>query len=152
MDQQRAFLEAIQEYPDDDLHRLAWADWLEENGQDDRAAFMRAQLEATRRDATDPPPDEQQDGAHAFVAPPAAEWAGRVAELALEWHWRRGCIEHITARAETLIEHGAGLFASMPIRSVRLLFEDRDVARLRDCPWLRRVESLDLSAICPDSQ
>ena len=37
MEHERAFLEAIQEQPDDDLHRLAWADWLDDHGQTDRA-------------------------------------------------------------------------------------------------------------------
>src|SRR3954469_12570150 len=115
MDQQRAFLDAIQEHPDDDLHRLAWADWLEENGQDDRAAILRAQLEAARRDEADPSRDEHEDLADDLLSRHEKEWAGPVARWALEWRWRRGCIEHVTARAEALIEHGDELFAATPI-------------------------------------
>lgn len=35
---------AILAEPHDDLHRLAYADWLEENGQDSHAGFIRADL------------------------------------------------------------------------------------------------------------
>ena len=46
-----AFLRAIAETPDDDLTRLAYADWLEENGEGDqfaRAELIRVQCEAER--------------------------------------------------------------------------------------------------------
>jgi uncharacterized protein (TIGR02996 family) len=38
-----AFLEAICEEPDDDSHRLVYADWLEEHGDEARAEFIRVQ-------------------------------------------------------------------------------------------------------------
>lgn len=37
-------LQAIIVEPDDDLHRLAYADWCEENGQPERAEFIRLQI------------------------------------------------------------------------------------------------------------
>src|SRR5207249_899359 len=43
-----ALLRAICEHPDDDTPRLIFADFLEENGEADRAAFVRAQVEAAR--------------------------------------------------------------------------------------------------------
>jgi uncharacterized protein (TIGR02996 family) len=39
----RAFLQAILEAPDDDTPRLVFADWLDENGEPERAEFIRAQ-------------------------------------------------------------------------------------------------------------
>jgi uncharacterized protein (TIGR02996 family) len=39
------FLQAIIESPEDDAHRLVYADWLEEKGQTDRAEFIRVQCE-----------------------------------------------------------------------------------------------------------
>ena len=38
-----AFLQAILESPDDDTPRLAYADWLDEHGDPDRAEFLRVQ-------------------------------------------------------------------------------------------------------------
>ena len=40
-----ALLRAICESPADDLPRLVFADWLEERGEADFAAFVRAQVE-----------------------------------------------------------------------------------------------------------
>lgn len=49
---ERPFLNNIIEAPDDTLRRLVFADWLEENGQSERATFIRA-----RCAIDDKPPD-----------------------------------------------------------------------------------------------
>jgi uncharacterized protein (TIGR02996 family) len=41
---EKAFLEAIIENPNDDAPRLMLADWLDERGQADRAEFIRLQI------------------------------------------------------------------------------------------------------------
>lgn len=43
-----ALLRAILDDPADDLPRLAYADWCDENGQPERAGFVRVQLEIAR--------------------------------------------------------------------------------------------------------
>jgi len=43
MDEQAALLQAILDEPDSDVHRLVYADWLDEHGRPRRAAFIRAQ-------------------------------------------------------------------------------------------------------------
>lgn len=43
-----AFLRQIRENPDDDALRLVFADWLDENGDPERAEFIRAQIELSR--------------------------------------------------------------------------------------------------------
>jgi uncharacterized protein (TIGR02996 family) len=45
---ERALLAAIVAAPDDDLPRLVYADWLEENGRPERAEFIRVQIELSR--------------------------------------------------------------------------------------------------------
>jgi uncharacterized protein (TIGR02996 family) len=48
------FLRAICQAPDDDAPRLVFADWLEENGDPDRAEFIRLHVRLTREpDAVD---------------------------------------------------------------------------------------------------
>src|SRR5687768_543816 len=42
------FVEAIRAAPAEDAPRLVYADWLEENGDPDRAAFIRTQCELAR--------------------------------------------------------------------------------------------------------
>jgi uncharacterized protein (TIGR02996 family) len=44
------FLRAICDNPADDTVRLAFADWLDENGEPERAAFIRASIEWSRVD------------------------------------------------------------------------------------------------------
>jgi uncharacterized protein (TIGR02996 family) len=44
MSDRLALLAAIRAHPDEDTPRLVYADWLEENGQSRRAAFIRAEI------------------------------------------------------------------------------------------------------------
>src|SRR5262245_17894644 len=44
----QAFLPDIIANPDDDAPRLIYADWLEENGEPERAEFIRVQCELAR--------------------------------------------------------------------------------------------------------
>lgn len=44
----RSLLNAVLDAPDDDFHRLVYADWLEENGQEERAEFIRVQIELAK--------------------------------------------------------------------------------------------------------
>jgi uncharacterized protein (TIGR02996 family) len=44
----KAFLADIVEHPDDDAPRLVYADWLEDNGDPQRAEFIRTQCELAR--------------------------------------------------------------------------------------------------------
>src|SRR5262245_43458423 len=54
MNDEDAFRKAVLADPDDDLPRLGFADWLEENGQPERAAFVRAQVRLAAMDEDDP--------------------------------------------------------------------------------------------------
>ena len=47
-DEQRALWAAIRAHPDDDTPRLVYADWVQENGDDARAEFIRLQCEMIR--------------------------------------------------------------------------------------------------------
>src|SRR3954451_12292860 len=47
-------LDAVVREPDDDLHRMVYADWLEERGQGARAEFIRVQVELARPAADRP--------------------------------------------------------------------------------------------------
>jgi uncharacterized protein (TIGR02996 family) len=49
LSQHEAFLRAIYDAPEDDTPRLVYADFLQENGADDRAQFIRTAVELARR-------------------------------------------------------------------------------------------------------
>src|SRR5262245_44417826 len=48
---ENAFLRAILDNPDDDAPRLIYADWLDENGDADRAEFIRLQISLARMES-----------------------------------------------------------------------------------------------------
>jgi len=45
MTERESFLAAIRAAPHDDLRRLAFADWLDEHEEPERAEFVRVQVE-----------------------------------------------------------------------------------------------------------
>jgi len=53
-----ALLKAVCDHPDDDTPRLVFADWLQEHGEDERAEFIRLQIQLHRR--TYLPSEEEQ--------------------------------------------------------------------------------------------
>src|SRR5262249_30344483 len=149
MGQERAFLSAISDDPDDDLHRLAWADWLDDNGNTRRADFIRAQIRLASLPPDAPARDKLQDEADDLLAGDDQQSARRVGELALEWSWSRGCIERVTLWADTLLTQGEELFRAAPIRELRLLTESGDTVQLAGCHLLSRIETLDLGHVSP---
>src|SRR4051812_1119464 len=115
MVQERIFLDAIRDEPDDDLHRLAWADWLDDQGAAARADFIRAQVRLARLPNGDPERDRLEDLADDLLAEHEPSWVAGIADRVLEWHWSRGCIERVTVWADTLQHHGEELFDLAPI-------------------------------------
>jgi uncharacterized protein (TIGR02996 family) len=136
---EQGFLEAIIAEPDDDTHRLVYADWLEEHGHADRARFIRAQVEMARFYR----PDEEPGGVgavsasellpehrRAFLAPLLAlglsEYVSRYhdgAEYGFGFYFRRGFVEDLvvfgTRGAAQFVEHAEGLFRLTPLQRVR---------------------------------
>ncbi len=48
MNEREALLRAVCENPDEDTPRLVFADWLQENGDEARAEFIRVQIALAR--------------------------------------------------------------------------------------------------------
>jgi uncharacterized protein (TIGR02996 family) len=53
MSTEKTFLQTICETPDDDAPRLVFADWLEDNGQSERAELIRTQCRRAKMDEWD---------------------------------------------------------------------------------------------------
>jgi uncharacterized protein (TIGR02996 family) len=56
-----AFYKRMSADPDDDLPRLAFADWLDEHGLADRAEFVRLQIDRVRNHPSDPPSARERE-------------------------------------------------------------------------------------------
>ena len=74
MSDHAALLQAVHDRPGDDSVRLVYADWLEEQGDDARAEFVRLQLD--RAALWDGHPDDEDlwDRDRALVAAHGATW------------------------------------------------------------------------------
>src|SRR5262245_7236808 len=51
---EQGFLESITTNPEDDTPRLVYADWLDDQGQSERAEFIRLQIQLARMSEDDP--------------------------------------------------------------------------------------------------
>jgi uncharacterized protein (TIGR02996 family) len=161
-----AFAAAILAHPDDDTVRLVAADFLEENGDPDRAAFIRIQcaLAALERDGQgkSPAADELRKKERGFLGPLSVArliWSAEAcpelvrvspprpggSALALprvegadRLTWRRGFVERVSCPAVDWLRHGAAVRARQPIREVELTHCD---ATPRDL-WYAHLDAL----------
>src|SRR5260370_1312001 len=129
MSQADAFLDAIREAPDDDTPRLVYADWLDDHGDADRAAFIRAQVRLARLPPGDPDRLDLADEADELLRR-HPEWSGRLPELASAWRFRRGFVESITLGGGTFLSYASSLVAAFPLRDVCFLSAGPQVAFL----------------------
>lgn len=142
-------LQAILAEPADDLHRLFYADWLEEHGDPDdhaRAEFIRVQIELAQFRATilasesKCPTDAQASRCHVLVERQTALlfdyamlWAGGLPEILLSPEYYQAMRPTCEARANDnggwLVFHGNGL-RSQPCIRFRRGFVDKVRCRL----------------------
>jgi uncharacterized protein (TIGR02996 family) len=144
MREDHGFLEAVRESPGDDLHRLAWADWLDEAGQADRAEHLRASVQACRLEPSDPQRAALEERADRLLDANEERWLGPLPEVALGWQWHKGCVERLTVRAADLLARGDEVLAAAPVHEMRILGTAADLAQLAAWPGLLRLGSLDL--------
>jgi uncharacterized protein (TIGR02996 family) len=161
MNDQQALLAAVRESPEDDLPRLAFADWCDEHGLQPRAEFIRAQIDADRLDEPDPHRLALEDRADELLAEHRDEWLGSAAAQVSRLHFRRGFVESAAVECGRFLDCAEEVFRSWPLRRLRLQGADGDyaeneelIAALRS-PWLARAESLavfcDASSLSRDA-
>src|SRR5262249_30128914 len=142
------FLHAIAENPGDDTVRLVYSDWLEENGQPERAAFIRLQCELEPlRFEIDRPRVEALLAQEAELLYRHGEvWLGPAVSAAREeqpprYHpgiygpyFRRGVPEVVAVSLDTLLHHGEKLLAAHPtIRELAVFDVQRRGSELAAC-------------------
>src|SRR5437764_1020348 len=120
------FLQRIRAYPDDDVPRLIFADWLDERAAElaageraeahDRAEFIRIQLALART------PEDDRRRPNLLVAEREhldayrENWAAAFRGLATGLEFRRGFVEEVKIAARQYVQHAPDLFAAGPIR------------------------------------
>ncbi len=122
MSDRDALFRAVCESPDDDTPRLVFADWLEENGDLERAEFIRLQVRLAPSDA--PRWDDPEGSARMNQLERAHGEAWR-AELPkvdgagfCSW-FKRGFVDTLAVKdVGALVAHAAELFAAAPVHTV----------------------------------
>jgi uncharacterized protein (TIGR02996 family) len=141
----RAFLEAIRDAPEDDTPRLVFADWLEDHGDPARATFIRVQCELARL------PDEarrvqlEAQERDLLVANRAA-WLGPLHKELAGGHctFRRGFPEDLTVRPKTIVKLAEEFDGRVPAGRVTLSggFGNPAMKALVGCPSLGWIVGL----------
>ena len=145
-----ALFRAICELPAEDTPRLVYADWLEENGQHERAEFIRLQCEALA-------------GPHATLADRRTRasklqrafgdrWFNELPPLpGVEWGtlFVRGFIDMATTYRLTDVPATlAAVFGAAPLQCLDVTeLHPGQLRELLDCPLLVRLKQLNLPGI-----
>ena len=118
---EEAFLSDIRANPEDDGVRRIYADWLQENGQPQRAEFIRMQLDLARLSEDDPQREALADRQDELLARWERVWLGGWDEVLEGWAFRRGLVEAVRADASVFLDHAPGWFARWPTLRVAKL-------------------------------
>jgi carbon storage regulator CsrA len=146
--EEMAFLQSILEEPDDEGLRLIFADWLEEQG-DPRGEFIRTQCWLAGLLPEDDGRDELEVRERILWAENADAWRAYLPPILRSASFERGFVESIHLTADEFLDNAKPIFASAPVRRLRLA---RPVGRLVDLassPYLGRLAGLDLSDLKP---
>lgn len=122
---ERAFLDAICEQPDDDTARLVFADWLTENGNADRGEFIRVQVELART-----PPNTEEDERRrrvllerhdALLKQHKTAWLAPFSPWGKESSFVRGFVQSLDVSANDFLQNAERWSAITPLTRVRFL-------------------------------
>ncbi|MBY0456851.1 MAG: TIGR02996 domain-containing protein [Gemmataceae bacterium] len=138
------FISAIRANPDDDTARLAFADFLAENGEDERGEFVRTQIARARL----APDDPQHSALHArelrLLAKHGVTWTAGP-PLLRRARFRGGFAEVLNGPTELVIEQLPESVTVAPIRELQVSgmgAADGLGARLAERPELENIDSI----------
>jgi uncharacterized protein (TIGR02996 family) len=150
----KGFLADIVANIDDDTPRLVYADWLSENGQDDRAEFIRVQVERSRLPAWDANQVRLRLREQELLRKHAEEWLAELPTIeGVTWEgFRRGIVAEVSfANFEAMRASAHACRAVAPIEAVTVSWPrkregqkvSRPIAELRELSLTGRPGSED---------
>lgn len=141
-----AFLARIRAYPDDDTHRLIFADWLDEQG-DPRGSFIRIQLARAHSPESAETDRHLENQERALLEAHRATWEAPLRACgASGCEFRRGFVDEIKIEAQQLLRNAHILFSVSPIRHIHLLDVGERLTDVFRCPYLSRLAALTIHA------
>jgi uncharacterized protein (TIGR02996 family) len=140
------FLDAIREQPEDDTLRLIYADFLEDQGDDDRAEFVRLQVRLRRMRPSDPQWAALDARSRELTAVNGGRWVGERPASLKEWSFRGGLVDRLVFQHDAVLADVEPLLLRHPgshlvLGSVALL------PPLARCAALGQVRGLTIN--CP---
>jgi uncharacterized protein (TIGR02996 family) len=144
-----AFLRAICEEPDDDTHRLVYADWLDEHGQPERAEFIRVQCALAKLGPDAPRPAELAEREQALYEAHHRAWFDELPEWARPRVYgtstfRRGFVAGIFCTARQWLKGAEALLRQVPPERLTLYKCKGVMAEVSRSPSLAGVWALGL--------
>lgn len=125
-----ALYEAILATPADDLPRLVYADRLEEQGDADRAEFIRSQIAGDHARA------------NRLLDANRTKWS--IPRIRGGQTFARGFVDEVWTTAEDVVAH-ADTLLRFPLRGLRITAAIEHIDALAGLPILARISHLDLS-------
>jgi uncharacterized protein (TIGR02996 family) len=118
------FLADVREHPDEDAPRLVFADWLEDNGDPDRADFIRLQVRLAQLPEHDPARFDLEERSGDLLGEHHARWLSHLPKWAraVELTFRRGLPEEAKMSAAAWLRHVARLAQLVPLRRLEVAF------------------------------
>src|SRR5581483_435226 len=141
-------LTAISANPTDDTVRLAYADFLEERDDPERAEFIRTQVELARLPAWDKRAKPLRLRERLLLVRHGERWRDELPQIAgVTWgRFERGFVGEVTvADARVLAKRADAIRAAAPVSGIVLADLEGLVGRGRGYPW---VTSLRLGPGC----
>ncbi|CAN5449383.1 hypothetical protein BH11PLA2_BH11PLA2_28330 [soil metagenome] len=132
------FLNAILAAPDDDTPRLVYADWLEEQGDAERAEFIRTQIEFARS-----PRPELEQRADELLHKHRERWI--IPGISGVQTFHRGFVDSLRMAAADFVAHADRIGETAPVVDLRLPMALEHIDAIAQVPWLSRIERLDLT-------
>jgi uncharacterized protein (TIGR02996 family) len=138
---EEAFLSDIRANAEEDGVRLIYADWLQENGQGQRAEFIRVQVELARLSDDDPRRGVLADRQDELLAAHGDEWGRCCFEAgARQAEWSRGLVEEVDLERDDQVED---ILRAAPVRRLRLSNVDGErLAQIVGLPQFAQVREL----------
>jgi uncharacterized protein (TIGR02996 family) len=142
-----SLLAAVGLDPDDDAPRLVFADWLEDNGEPERAEFVRLQMALARMAIDAPERFDAERRESELLDAHRDDWLKELPTWARkeEPFFRRGFMAELSLTEKRFLTKADELFAVTPLEGVRLRRVDRSLGPLSDSPHLSRLRKLDLT-------
>ena len=150
----RALFAAICADPEDEVSRLVYADWLEEQGDEPRAEALRTSVERRRLPEWEPRAWVLDARMERLAEKHQEAWDAALPKLADGW-WSvgtSGLVEQVRVDSpQALVEQAEVIFSAGPIASanvgIGVRHEPDDATPLASCAFMSRIRSLALDGM-----